>query len=371
LSAAEIFTVLHPKKANDVRGKWSEIPAYILSRLLNYSKDGVHYGVYFMEPVNPEKDNCPDYRKVVTHPIDLGTINNRIYLDYYKSLADIWKDIGYVFKNCRLYNSHEDSDIRILGDTLRELAIVLYREYFKNQNEKYFSMVKELETSLREFVKDHEQERLVVEQQVALELESFRFRLFDAFEKALEAMSRSEREPLKVAKANYLQILTVNTAFFREDSCYLTALIKELEKVFCLSLGIEGGRIELDRIKQSILDTIEYSRQVIVAERFEQLTVKELNLHSKEEIEMFNPGEFTFAWVRDADAQEDVENEELIYIDPKEEAGDGLGKEVDKVYLVKWTNLSYLDLTWEKESVIDSPLHVNEFRSVCHFTQSV
>lgn len=38
-----------------------------------------------MEPVNPERENCPNYKKIITNPMDLGTISNRLYLDYYKN----------------------------------------------------------------------------------------------------------------------------------------------------------------------------------------------------------------------------------------------------------------------------------------------
>ena len=34
-----------------------------------------------------------------------------------------------VFKNCRKYNTDEASDIRVLCDTLREAAILLYRDW--------------------------------------------------------------------------------------------------------------------------------------------------------------------------------------------------------------------------------------------------
>ena len=84
------------------------------------------YGIYFMEPVNPEADGCPDYRRKITQPMDLGTILNRIYLDYYVQFKNFWYELGLVFKNCRAYNTDKESEIRILCDTLREAAILLY-----------------------------------------------------------------------------------------------------------------------------------------------------------------------------------------------------------------------------------------------------
>ena len=83
-----------------------------------------------MEPVNPERDGCPNYKKAITNPMDLGTIINRVYLDYYRNYASFFGDFGMIFKNCRKYNKDIESDIRILCDTLREVIFfVLYFMY--------------------------------------------------------------------------------------------------------------------------------------------------------------------------------------------------------------------------------------------------
>lgn len=76
-----------------------------VSKLLNFTKGKVKYGVFFMEPVNPEKDGCPNYRRVIQQPMDLGTINNRVYLGYYRDSTTFWNELGLVFKNCRKYNN--------------------------------------------------------------------------------------------------------------------------------------------------------------------------------------------------------------------------------------------------------------------------
>lgn len=38
----------------------------------------------FARPVDPELDGCPDYLSVVEHPIDLGTIRNRLQTGFYQ-----------------------------------------------------------------------------------------------------------------------------------------------------------------------------------------------------------------------------------------------------------------------------------------------
>ena len=70
LYCTEIFSVIHPKKANDIKGKWSEHLVAVVSKLLNFSRDDVHYGVYFMEPVDTDRYDCNNYRKVITYQMD-------------------------------------------------------------------------------------------------------------------------------------------------------------------------------------------------------------------------------------------------------------------------------------------------------------
>ena len=54
LWTTELFSVIHPKKANEIKGKWTEPLAIVTSKLLNFTKDNIKYGIYFMDPVNPD-----------------------------------------------------------------------------------------------------------------------------------------------------------------------------------------------------------------------------------------------------------------------------------------------------------------------------
>lgn len=106
-------------------------------KLLNFTKGGIKYGVFFMEPVDPEKEGCPTYRRVVSTPMDLGSIANRVYLGLYREFGLFWNDVGLVFRNCRTFNPDPRNDIRKLCDTLRECSIQLYRNWHTAMTEKY------------------------------------------------------------------------------------------------------------------------------------------------------------------------------------------------------------------------------------------
>lgn len=83
---------------------------------------------------------------------------------------------------------------------------------------------------------------------------------------------------------------------------------------------------------------------------------------SIQEVELWNPQEFSFSWVIDDKATIPVESEEQYYITAEDLQEVGLAFEVDKLYFVKWKNLSYIDATWERESVIEAPDKINDFR---------
>jgi chromodomain-helicase-DNA-binding protein 7 len=47
LTSTEVFSAIHHKRANDVKGKWEESLLLVCEKLLNLVKDGYPYGVIF------------------------------------------------------------------------------------------------------------------------------------------------------------------------------------------------------------------------------------------------------------------------------------------------------------------------------------
>ena len=56
----------------------------------------------FLRPVDPLKDQCPDYMTVIRNPMDFGTIRKKI--SKYNSKSEFLSDCDLVFANCRIYN---------------------------------------------------------------------------------------------------------------------------------------------------------------------------------------------------------------------------------------------------------------------------
>ncbi|KAL2021590.1 hypothetical protein VTK56DRAFT_6943 [Thermocarpiscus australiensis] len=56
----------------------------------------------FLNPVN--KDEVPDYYNVITSPMDLSTMEEKLERDLYATPRDLVADLKLIFSNCRQYN---------------------------------------------------------------------------------------------------------------------------------------------------------------------------------------------------------------------------------------------------------------------------
>ncbi|KAL1899644.1 histone acetyltransferase [Ceratocystis pirilliformis] len=56
----------------------------------------------FLNPVN--RDEVPDYYNVISSPMDLSTVEERLEHDFYTAPKDLVGDLKLIFSNCRQYN---------------------------------------------------------------------------------------------------------------------------------------------------------------------------------------------------------------------------------------------------------------------------
>lgn len=47
---------------------------------------------------------CQDYHKIITSPMDLGTIKKRLENNYYWTASECLQDFNTMFTNCYIYN---------------------------------------------------------------------------------------------------------------------------------------------------------------------------------------------------------------------------------------------------------------------------
>lgn len=72
----------------------------------------------FIEMVDPERDNAPDYFKIVAEPMSLREVKKRILEKRYRTVAEYRRDMNLIWENAKVYNN-EDSH---LGQVAKEAA---------------------------------------------------------------------------------------------------------------------------------------------------------------------------------------------------------------------------------------------------------
>eukprot|EP00842_Homolaphlyctis_polyrhiza_P005721 jgi/Hompol1/614/HPOL_001259-RA len=63
--------------------------------------------IIFLNPVDPVLLNIPTYFTVIKHPMDISTIEKKLTIRAYKSIADIKADFNTMFNNCYTFNGPE------------------------------------------------------------------------------------------------------------------------------------------------------------------------------------------------------------------------------------------------------------------------
>lgn len=73
----------------------------------------------FQQPVN--KDEVLDYYEVITSPMDLATMEDKLNNDKYASVEDFISDAQLIFNNCRKYNGEGSVYVKAAGRLEREM----------------------------------------------------------------------------------------------------------------------------------------------------------------------------------------------------------------------------------------------------------
>ena len=93
----------------------------LYNTILKYTaKDGIELISMFME--KPSRIEYPDYYEVISQPMDMTTVNDRIASGYYKSEEECFSDLKLIFTNCKRYNE-EGSDIYYNANTLEKVLL--------------------------------------------------------------------------------------------------------------------------------------------------------------------------------------------------------------------------------------------------------
>ena len=97
---------------------WEKVAKRILSYLMNTEKNPKAW--IFLEPLNPYELGINDYFDIITHPMDFGTIKEKLNNHGYLSMQAFLQDIELVFSNCLLYNGELSQVSQMCRDVQEE-----------------------------------------------------------------------------------------------------------------------------------------------------------------------------------------------------------------------------------------------------------
>mgnify|MGYP006084460913 CR=1 FL=1 len=103
----------------------------LLQKLMNHSLNKA----IFNTPVNPSELNLPDYARIVTSPMDLGTVKTRLQSIQYDDLNDFVKDVRLTFQNAMKYNPVTHAVHLAAAKLLREFEDDYNKIFLKSEKE--------------------------------------------------------------------------------------------------------------------------------------------------------------------------------------------------------------------------------------------
>ena len=83
-------------------------------------------GAYFLEPVDPVAHNIPTYHQVITNPMDLGTIQEKMEAGEIESPAEFARLMRLVFENAVTFNNNP---MNFVHQTARDLLSIFNQKY--------------------------------------------------------------------------------------------------------------------------------------------------------------------------------------------------------------------------------------------------
>lgn len=85
----------------------------VARRLLSHLKKSTH-ARYFQDPVDPKRDKLNNYYSIISKPMDLSTVKQRLNTNYYYRMQEFLDDVSLIFENCVTYHGGEDLNTSVV-----------------------------------------------------------------------------------------------------------------------------------------------------------------------------------------------------------------------------------------------------------------
>ena len=88
----------------------------------------------FLVPVDYIALNILDYPKIITHPMDLGTVKKNLLNGEYKIFQDFMSDINLIWRNCRTYNLPGSDIVKMANHCDKKIKKLIDKQFKNYQN---------------------------------------------------------------------------------------------------------------------------------------------------------------------------------------------------------------------------------------------
>ena len=85
----------------------------------------------FLNPVDYIGLNIMDYPKIISHPMDLGTVRTNLENGDYRIFQDLMSDLNLIWKNCRTYNLPGSEIVKMANYCDKKMKSLIDKQ-FKN-----------------------------------------------------------------------------------------------------------------------------------------------------------------------------------------------------------------------------------------------
>uniref|UniRef100_A0AAV2KYB1 Bromodomain-containing protein 2 n=1 Tax=Knipowitschia caucasica TaxID=637954 RepID=A0AAV2KYB1_KNICA len=120
---------VNPKKPGRVTNQLQYLDRVVMKALWSHQ-----FSWPFRKPVDAVALQIPDYYKIITNPMDLGTIKKRLQNKYYWKALECLQDFNNMFSNCYMYNRPGD-DIVFMAQTLEKLFLQKLSDMPKDESD--------------------------------------------------------------------------------------------------------------------------------------------------------------------------------------------------------------------------------------------
>ena len=87
----------------------------------------------FLAPVDYKALNILDYPKIITHPMDLGTVKKKLKNGEYKIFKDFMSDLDLIWNNCRTYNQDKSLIVKMANHCDKKMRQLIEKQFKSNK----------------------------------------------------------------------------------------------------------------------------------------------------------------------------------------------------------------------------------------------